>query len=715
MAKKALLDVLEQTIGKYVRNLDAESLNVAVWSGKIELHALELDCDSVNAELARQAAEAPNLAVPFRVVSGEFGNLQVDVPWSHLMSQPVKLRASGLKVAVEPFDRTASADFLHAVHASESVRARKVQEQRTKSLELADGYRKQANVLRELAEQDLENEGSSSTQSSSSKKKDSSTFAARLVRRIIENIQVEISGVHVTVQGSEYSAGLLLQELSLVTTDKYYKPTFVDRTSGRDAGSTFLYKMLRITDLAVYLDGDDTKHSHLAAIGEELVADPANHSYLLAPLSFEAKLRQADSNECIDYPKYLLASELSSLSILLSRTQLELGNKISQEIRPAEGVAVPLFPEYRPLKRVTKETAVDWWRYATRCVGRLNGRRSWVEFFRAFQRRKAYIPLYKRHAHHESCSWIEALTPEEHEQLKEIEADRSISVEGIMTWRNVADAQVKKEQQKHDASQIKAKGSIFKSLFGGSQTTSEAEDAPPISLSATEMQELEAVTMDQIADTELSSDSRLCDVNFMLRSLRIDLSSYDERPLTSLEMGAVSTSFDANQDGSFSFNLDLTSLEIQDRVTPHTLFPEILKNQATLRDNPDQTFSLRLSKSKSGDQLLRVKLDTFEAIASPTLVSELKRFFTLSRQGAAPPKSAKVNPILTQSLSGSIDLFYDAAEGDALTEDKPEVSSDGFQNGPQSAAMEDFSNALIDAWKTKTESKTSWVVDFDIQ
>jgi hypothetical protein len=37
MAKKALLDVLEQTIGKYVKNLDAESLNVAVWSGKIEL------------------------------------------------------------------------------------------------------------------------------------------------------------------------------------------------------------------------------------------------------------------------------------------------------------------------------------------------------------------------------------------------------------------------------------------------------------------------------------------------------------------------------------------------------------------------------------------------------------------------------------------------------------------------------------------------------
>ena len=53
MAKQALLDVLEQTIGKYVKNLDAKSLNVAVWSGKIKLHSLELDIEAVNAELDR--------------------------------------------------------------------------------------------------------------------------------------------------------------------------------------------------------------------------------------------------------------------------------------------------------------------------------------------------------------------------------------------------------------------------------------------------------------------------------------------------------------------------------------------------------------------------------------------------------------------------------------------------------------------------------------
>lgn len=716
MAKKALLDVLEQTIGKYVRNLDAESLNVAVWSGKIELSSLELDCDAVNAELAHQAAEAPNLALPFRVLSGEFGHFQVEVPWAHLSSRPVVLRASGLKVAVEPFDRTASADFLYAVHDSESVRARKVKEQRIKSLELADNYRKQANVLKELAAQDLEAAQSAQSTGNADGSKKDSTFAARLVRRIIENIQIEISGVHVTVQGSDYSAGVMLQDLSLVTTDFYYKQTFVDRTK---AESSFLYKMLRIAGLAVYLDGEVSKTPHLSSIGEESEEPQTNHSYLLAPLSFEAKLRQADSNKCIDYPKYLLTSELSSLSFLLSRTQLEISNKIAQEMRPALGVANPLFPQYRPLQRVRKETAAEWWKYAARCVGRLNGRRSWVEFFRAFQIRKRYIPLYKRHAFHESCSWIKALTLDEMKELEEIEADRSISVEGIMTWRNIADAQVKKEQEKHDASQSsKKKGSVFSSLFGTKQTAGaeSTDDAPPIELSVEELQELENMTMGQVADNDLSSDSRLCDVNFLLQSLRISLSSYDERPLTALEMGAVSTSFDANQDGSFNFHLDLTSLEIQDRVTPNSLFPAILKNHIAANDGDPKTFSIRLSKSRSGHQHLRVKLETFEAVASPKLVKELHQFFSLPGQGMGPPKPATVNPILTQSLSGSIDLFYDASSGDPPSaEEKITDTTAGNLDASHSANMDDFSSALIDAWKTKTESKTAWVVDMDLQ
>ena len=75
---------------------------MAVWSGKIELSNLSLDVAAVNAELARQAREAPNLAIPLRVVEGRFDTLRVEVPWARITSRPVVVKAAGLKITVEP-------------------------------------------------------------------------------------------------------------------------------------------------------------------------------------------------------------------------------------------------------------------------------------------------------------------------------------------------------------------------------------------------------------------------------------------------------------------------------------------------------------------------------------------------------------------------------------------------------------------------------------
>lgn len=709
MAKKALLDVLEKTIGKYVLNLDAESLNIAVWNGTIELNSLEVNIQAVNEELDRQAAEAPNLAVPFRVTSGKFNSFQVDVPWANLMSRPVVMRAKGLAVEVEPFDRTASADFLYAYSESEAIRAKKIEEHRVKSIQLADDYRKQANVLRKLAGEDLErsNKAASSTTTGA-------TFAARLVRRIIENVQIEISDVHISLKGTEGSAGVVLKSLQLVTTDSTGTRTFVDRTTGSDHDKSFLYKALNVRGLGLYLDEDPTKHSlSLASIREDENDDESlKHSYVLAPLSFDATLRQADSNVCIDFPKYQLESQLKSLSILFSKVQLELSQHIARQIQPSENSARPLFPEYRPLKRV-KEAPREWWMYATRCIGRLNGRRAWVEFFVAFRARNRYIPLYKRLAHSESSPWIVPLTALDKVVLDELEHDRSISIEGLMTWRNIADAQVEKERLKHNAKAAVAKGSLFSSLFGGpSKGASHVDDDPPVALTVEEMKELEAVSMEQISDAELSKDSRLADIKFVLGSLNIHLTSYDLRSLATLDMGTVTTSLDANADGSFHFDFALASLEISDRATPNSLFPSVLKNQlrsgVAPTDSENQAFRVHVAKTKTGDQHLRVLLNTFEAVASPILLQELKRFVSAS---PLQHKSRIQNPILAQSMSGSVDLFYDAAEGSMhqlATPFSPRASIVHSAHGP------DLSHTLVEAWKNKTETKAAWVIDLDI-
>ena len=411
MAKKALLDVLEQTIGKYVRNLDAESLNVALWSGKIELNSLELDVESVNLQLEQRAQQAPNLALPFRVLSGRFESFQVDVPWAHITSRPVVLRARGLSIEVEPIDLMGVVDMLHVPTTGEEdiERMAELKEARGRLLDSSNQYRLQAYNMKKIA---LADEKTTASGDNNTNNASSSTFTSRLVRRIIENIQVEIKDVHVSLTDDDGTAGVCLESLRLVTTDKNGEHVFVDRTAADRNSSTapfdmsFLYKLLQIEGLGVYLDEDEytTARRSLHSISEKASSGAgsgsdndendsraynpmANHSYILAPLSFEAKLRQADSNVCIEYAKYHLRSQLSSLSILLTRNQLDYIRKLSKVMAASDTGSKPLFPEYRPLVRVKKGTAKEWWKYAVRCIGRLNGRRCWVEFFKAYQKR----------------------------------------------------------------------------------------------------------------------------------------------------------------------------------------------------------------------------------------------------------------------------------------------------------------------------------------
>jgi len=709
MAKQAILDVLEKTIGKYVKNLDAQSLNVAVWKGQIELNSLELDLDAINQELARQAAESPNLAIPFRVIDGSFGNIQVDVPWSHIMSQPVVMRAKGLKVVVEPFDTASSADYLVNAAISEQNRIQNIHEQRTQSIQSADDYRQQANALRKLADEELPD---NVTGADAEKK---ATFTENLVRRIIENIQLDVTDVHISLKSTGSSAGVVLQSFSVFSTNKDGKRVFVDRT--KEAGN-FLYKVLQITGLGVYLD-EVAPVSKLQMSTDEL--DLVQHSYVLAPLSFEAKLRQADSTKCIDYPKYLIQSELHQMSMLLSKTQLELGNKIAVAIAPSENASHPLFPEYRPLTRVTKDSAKDWWHYAFRCVERLSGRGLWEDFLSAFKKRKVYIPLYKRSAHSETCPWLTPLSDIEKAQLDSMEQDRSISVEGIMAWRNIADAQVEREQEKHDEvakKKTQKSSGIMASLFGSKETAhsdeSARDDDPPIALSVEEMQELEAISLRQTEEAELSKDSKLCDIAFVLGSFKIGLDGHGSKQIAAFEMGTATTSFKANADGSFVFDSKLESMELFDKVTLKSLFPTVMRNLVSAEDaagSKDKgVFKFTLDKSRSGDQSMTLYMAAFEIVASQMLIMEVKQFFSPSATSAQKDKYR--NAMLQKSLSGTVDLFYDAQEA-------TETTSTTFDFSEEKAAAKEkisdtISSALVDAWKSKTKEKTKWIVDCDI-
>ncbi len=820
MAKKAILEVLESTIGRYVHNLDAESLNVAVWSGKIELHNLQLDVSAVNAELRRRAIEAPNLACPFRVRGGNFDSVQLDVPWARLSSRPVVFRAKGLRVLMEPHDflkeeeeeedgkggvdpgkRVGGVANATMTDSCTGKRKNAALEERTKSIARAEETRQRSVAVRKAWEEDgqgtaddinsiMDSSGDTSyrttnkagaateTATTTTSSSSTSTFTSRLVRRILENLQVEVDDVHLAVRGGGCAAGLVLGSLSLVTTDAKGTRTFVDRkTNVKDPKSSFLYKELLISGLGIYLQHDEDAKDNIMRQQRTLVKGTEGATYVLSPLSFQAKLRQSDLDHCIDFPKYLVHSKLSSLSIQLSRTQLELGQRLALTVVATKSEVRPLFPEYRPLEQILRSdsssgssgNAKAWWKYAVRCIGRLNRHRSWMEFYAAYRKRKSYLELYKRRAHAEGAPWLTKLLDTENEELNRIENDRSISISGLMLWRTIADAQVTKEREKHAASKqrsgdggggggttlantpVKPKSSLLK-LFGNTprkdssssdtfyECLDDGEEARPITLTADEMKELEELAL-KTSDRALTKDSMFCDVNFNLGSFQVNLLTAVNQPITSLEMGMVSASFKANVDGSFTSGLSLLSLQVIDSVTPSTFYPTICQSLQKAHSKKTHAFQFQLKKSQGGDQELVLKMVACEIVASPMLLFAIKEFLKLPNTTTLPQLGSRGkanNPMLYKSVSGDADIFFDAKEGMASTTlltpmaSKP-VSHFAFSTPSEGAAVaavssgglhssvtrdgkvsSKLSSAIMDAWNGKNKQNQEWKIDCDI-
>ena len=458
MAKAVILDVLNNTIGKYVLNLDTSSLNVAVWKGTVELRSLDLDSEAINRELTLRN-NGGNF-IPFRVVRGHIQTLQIDVPWTRITSRPVVFRAKDCNIILEPFN--------HSMYTSTSTTSNR-EARREQELNDAESSRQRINAVKKLAnmkedeiesmDQEKVGNGTAFDNPHSSmigskreqkKKRKSSSLIGNLARRILENLQIEIEHVHLAIKGSDAIIGIVLKAFNITSTDKNGNKKFIDRYSSSNINSkrdkeitptsSFLHKALQIEGLGIYCDDQKSyqENSHIDSIFDE---SSPSQSFILSPTSFQTRLRRSDNVNCKGSPQYHVTSHLSTVSVVVRRSQLDLINStITQSIEGNDSNPIlPLFPEYRPLQPIERTTAKMWWKYAVRCIGRLNRRRSWAEFFIAFKKRKLYIDLYSRFIYYPRYSWLLPLKKIEKETLTELEMDQSVSVFGIMIWRNIAE------------------------------------------------------------------------------------------------------------------------------------------------------------------------------------------------------------------------------------------------------------------------------------
>lgn len=164
MAKRIILDALQDTLGKYVSNLDPTALNVRLFDGKITLKDLKLDVAAVNAELALLPSPPP-----FTVVGGSLGEVLVEIPWTKLSSKSVKVKISSLTIIAETASTSSNPSNPTALHLNPNslVRQSMLTSQNQTRLK-----------TRQLTHSDLwDTEG---------REESADSFGSRLVQRIIE-------------------------------------------------------------------------------------------------------------------------------------------------------------------------------------------------------------------------------------------------------------------------------------------------------------------------------------------------------------------------------------------------------------------------------------------------------------------------------------------------------------------------------------------------
>lgn len=421
MLEGIVANLLNRFLGIYVRNFDPKQLNVGIWSGDVKLH---------NLELRREALD--QLHLPINVIEGHLGLLTLTIPWSNLRGKPVHVNIEDVYLLAAPRENQ---DY---DPADDAKRAHALKMEKLDSAEL----------LKERSSDGMTQEEQQKNQS----------FTASLTTAIVDNLQISVKNVHIRYEdsisdpGHPFAAGLTLHQLSAVSTDDQWKPTFVQGSASSS------HKLATLAALAIYWDtdvkligsgrGSETADqqgiAHDSALQKlkDMIAtkdsdDVHSHQYILKPVTGRAGL-EMDKTGKPDRPKTKARLLFNELGFVFDdnqyRDMLMLVDLFHYYLR---------HQEYRKLqpKSSPKQDPRAWLRFAANAVrDKIHDRNkhwSWAYLKERRDDRTSYISLFKKKKKDEP------LTPDETKHLDALE--HKATYEDLRFWRSLTRSQLRKE------------------------------------------------------------------------------------------------------------------------------------------------------------------------------------------------------------------------------------------------------------------------------
>lgn len=630
MLEGLVANLLNRFLGMYVKNFDAKQLNVGIWSGDVKLR---------NLELRREALD--QLHLPLNVVEGHLGQLTLAIPWSNLRGKPVSVKIEDV--------------FLLAAPKEESDYDAEEEEKRA-----------QAVKLEKLESAELLKEQSTAGMSAEEQQKNQS-FTQSLVTAIVDNLQVTIKNVHIRYEdsiatpGHPFALGVTLKEMSAVSTDANWTPTFIQSTSGTT------HKLAVLNALAFYWNTDAELFGtgRGGQVGAEAQgADPEellkrfqsviegddSLQYMLKPVSGRAGI-ELDKTGKVENPKTKARLIFDELGFILDEEQyrdaLMLVDLFHYFIRHQE------YKKNQP-EKTPKEDPRAWLRFAGNAVlskiHDRNRRWSWEFFKERRDNRLRYIELFKKKKKEQ------ALNTEETKELTHLEY--STSYEDLRFWRSLARNQLRKE---NIGVKKPADKQTWSSWVWGSKPQSEAKEEDAGLTEAQRKELYNAIDWDEkkaIADSvDLPRESVKLQIESSLRTGSFTL----RRDPNGSANDVLKLIFDnfrlkaLQRPDSFLADVALGGLRVYDGTTEGSLFPQIVKVKDALpqpkddengeigdssnldgstdeieKQVEDSLFHLTFENNPldgSADTAVRLILKSIEVIYNPKFVVEIARFF----------------------------------------------------------------------------------------
>ncbi|KAJ5544940.1 Vacuolar protein sorting-associated protein 13 [Penicillium sp. DV-2018c] len=625
MLEGVVANLLNRFLGIYVKNFDAKQLNIGIWSGDVKLK---------NLELRREALD--QLHLPLNVVEGHLGQLTLSIPWSNLRGKPVKVDIEDVFLLAAPRE---DADY---DPEEEERRANALKMDRVESAEL----------LRERNAEGMSQEEQRRNQS----------FTQSMITAVVDNLQISIKNVHfryedsIASPGHPFAVGVTLKELSAVSTDSEWNPTFIQSDSG------VTHKLAVLGALSVYWNTDATllgtgRGSDVGADAQGISRDELmeklrtaidaeeGNQFMLRPVSGRAGL-EMDKTGKHDRPAVKARLLFDEIGFVLDdkqyRDALMLVDLFHYFVRHQE------YKKLQP-KSSPKEDPRAWMRFAGEAIlskiHERNRRWTWDYIKERRDDRIAYIALFKKKKKEE------AFTPEETTEMERLEA--KLSYEDIRFWRSLARNQLRKENVgvKKPAEQQSWSAWLWGTKKEESEETMTEEQRQEL-YNAIDWDEKKAIS----ESVDVPREWVKLQVNWSLRAGSFTLLQ-DPHGAANEVMKLVFDNFRAKalqRPDSYLLDLDLGGLKMYDGTTPGSLYPQIAKVKDSLPEptkdseadeadddltsqasadvveDEDSLFHLQLEKNpleSDADTAVKVKLKSIEVIYNPRFLAGIVKFF----------------------------------------------------------------------------------------